>query len=789
MKISKDCIDEALRALKDFSADELKEYVNDVFEKAKSYKNMSNARAFDAAMKEINDERLKSYFESTMTAANNAMKVEHMAERIKDGKATLKNMSIKRYENVGDNIVSAQVAAREQLETVVFDKVTREETAFLSSGDNDLLIASAYDGKKVESQEAKLWATIWKDVYFPQRNADLIMSNAMPFNHINEDRWFRNIHDSSKIILGGNSAIDLAKTKGKFNPNPAKKRWVEWIDKHFDLIHSNAVKGTAEYDEILSGMYDGITTGESDIFTRSVIVNDRIAVQNKSRRRLQPKSMTDFVLYNREYGRGNLFDAMLMDIRGSANKIGMARTLGDSPHVAYAHLRKVQQEKDPSLKELWYRNADLYFKEAMRENSVAADPTLAAFDSNIRSVTAMARLASVTFQSLPDINNRAVFAMNHGYNYFSAWGEHLKGLFDLLPQEDHKYLARTYRTLFRDHMGYMGKVQDAQNSSQILNKISTGYFKLNLLNNFDKGGKLVGMKLVAKGIGRYSNKRYENVPLAAKHWISRFLEPREWDFLRSKTQQGMFTVDNVMALSDKEIKEFYNAGNQTRPLHEVRNDLYRKVHAMSQIASENMILNPGEFERAFILRGTKPGTPEGVFLRQVTQFKMFTFSSIDKNLIQGYKTADATQQKLAWATATFIGSIPLAFGMMFFNNLLQGKTMPDITRMNVGEAEKFLLELIQPSLFLFAGMLDPKHQNSDMVLSLLGSPSIRMLGNALATAASLATGDPKAALKHFTDTMKYVLPIQNTPIISPLIREVMGEKGHLEPGQKHLFGR
>ena len=86
-------------------------------------------------------------------------------------------------------------------------------------------------------------------------------------------------------------------------------------------------------------------------------------------------------------------------------------------------------------------------------------------------------------------------------------------------------------------------------------------------------------------------------------------------------------------------------------------------------------------------------------------------------------------------------------------------------------------------------MLDPKHLNSDMVLSLLGSPSIRMLGNELATAASLATGDPKAALKHFTDTMKYVLPIQNTPIISPLIREVMGEKGHLEPGQKHLFGR
>jgi len=65
MKISKDCLDGALTALKGFDKEELKQYINDVFKKAKLYKNMSNASAYKKAMEEINDERLKSYFEST----------------------------------------------------------------------------------------------------------------------------------------------------------------------------------------------------------------------------------------------------------------------------------------------------------------------------------------------------------------------------------------------------------------------------------------------------------------------------------------------------------------------------------------------------------------------------------------------------------------------------------------------------------------------------------------------------------------------------------------------------
>jgi hypothetical protein len=62
------------------------------------------------------------------------------------------------------------------------------------------------------------------------------------------------------------------------------------------------------------------------------------------------------------------------------------------------------------------------------------------------------------------------------------------------------------------------------------------------------------------------------------------------------------------------------------------------------------------------------------------------------------------------------------------------------------------------------------------------------MGNALSTFVSPFT-DPKHFMKHFIDTMSYIVPIKTTPVLSPLLNEAMGEKGHLEPGQTHYYGR
>jgi hypothetical protein len=142
-----------------------------------------------------------------------------------------------------------------------------------------------------------------------------------------------------------------------------------------------------------------------------------------------------------------------------------------------------------------------------------------------------------------------------------------------------------------------------------------------------------------------------------------------------------------------------------------------------------------------------------------------------------------------WATSMLMGTIPLSVMSIFFHNMSQGLSMPDFNQMNIPEREKYLMSILAPSLAIFSGMLDPKNQNSSMIWSLLGSPSTSLIGNAMSVPLALAEGDPKRAGKKLASAANYIFPIQTTPLISPLIRQAMGDEAHLEPGQTHYFGR
>ena len=83
---------------------------------------------------------------------------------------------------------------------------------------------------------------------------------------------------------------------------------------------------TAEADKILNRVFDNITTGRSQIFTRSVVANDAEAVARKSRMFFKWKDLRSQLEYNtRKYGKGNLFNMLMSDAQSTANKIGVAK--------------------------------------------------------------------------------------------------------------------------------------------------------------------------------------------------------------------------------------------------------------------------------------------------------------------------------------------------------------------------------------------------------------------------------------------------------------------------------
>lgn len=799
MKISKNCINTAYTTLKYFSREELEKYVLDVLKKTKEYDDSMSFDSMKKAIKDINNKTLQSIFEEVSIKSNNLAKFEKYSEKIKSKKVNLRTILVKRNSNLGDNVASAQKSAATRLYQFFFKDLSFEEVELISSGKNDVEIAKSYSGKSIDNpMVSKLAKKI--ESYFEYRNSEMILSNALHPSQINGDRMFRQIHDQGRMISGRQSLIDSAKNlfRKKYDIKQSRKKWVEFIKKYLDIektfsetnaIDKDGIVNESEIDKILEDIFDNISTGKSSIFTRSTVVNDAESIKKRSRMFFVFKNMESFIEYNKAYGRQTLFEALMADIQHSGSQIGLAEKMGGNPFDMYNDLAKIQLKyatRDP----FWFRNTENYFKVVRGMDKSISSPSFANFFGNMRTLTSMARLPKVVLQSLSDIAYISSFSQRMGLNYFKSYLYHIKNIFDLYPNEERKYIANLMKLSVDSHLGFMGRWVDTNNTSEFMNKISTRYFKFIGLNAFDKGNKIGIMHLMSKHLFNNSSKTYEKLSPSLKKWVDKFLEPEEWELLRKKNNGSLFTTENVENVSEEELKKLHIVTNQKIPLYQYKNDLFTKVFSMFDVASENAVLSPGEFERAWLFQGEPPDTIKGVLLRTVSQFKMYSVSYIDRVLVNGLKDSDTKQQKLAWATSMLVGTLPLSILSIALDNWSNGLSMPDWDLMNLPERERFFVNLTAPSLSVFMGLLDPRNQNSNMALSLISSPTIRLISYAMAAAMGGVFGaDLGKAEKYSGQAAKYLLPIDNVPFISPFIRQAMGDEAYLQPGQEHLFGQ
>lgn len=810
-KISEDCLKEAFDALKNFGKDELKDYVRLVFLRAEEIDPLQGARAMDAAAKEINDAMLKNYFSDATQKAKNIMCFDNNAKPIRTGQADMRGVMAgrqlkgsywKRTEKDSSwrkrNIPDAVKAEYEKIIQRVIGDLSHEELEHLSSGQFDVEICDIIDGKKSDDAFSNKIADKFKQ-YWDYAKSELILSGAMKADEFHPKRFFSAIHDQQRIINGAKSLIEVAngRIKGKVNLKENKMGWRNFIKQYLDMgwtfrnTDAMDLKGDldlGEADKIIDRTFDNITTGKSTIFTRSSVSNDREAVARKSKMFFVWKNLRAQYEYNKIYGRGNLFSMLMGDAQSTASKIGTAKMWGDNPYSMYNDLRKVQEEVDPKGGK-WWEHTDNYFKSVMHLDRLSSAPNAVNFFANLRTLSTMARLPLITVDSISDIGYVSSFANRIGVNYFKAWGHHLGHIFDSFPTENRVRIAKLMKTQVDSHLGFLGRWTETNNATDWLNKISTKFFKANLLEAFDRGNKTGNMTLMSESLAGHSKASWEKLPEMTRKYLDRFIDGKEWDLLRKKNNGNLFSTENVDKLTEDELRNHYGKTDKSIPLSELRDDLYRRVYAMFVTNAENTVLSPSDFERAFIFHGTTPGETKGIMLRMFGQFKMYTLSYIDRVLIDGLRNADSVQQKIVWATTMLMGTLPLSYASMFLKNRLQGLTMPDPAQMNVPEREKHLISLLAPSLGLFSGLLDARNQNSSMVLSLLGSPSLSLIGNSMAIPFALASGDPKHAAKQVVKAANYFAPLQTTPLISPIIRQAMGDEAHLEPGQQHIFGR
>ncbi|CAB4127722.1 structural protein [uncultured Caudovirales phage] len=774
------CIATARAALNLFTDQELEDYLEKVSSRSRELNRDGVPFARQAAMKEINQEHLAALLDDSARAGRNITKFEILESKI-NRDITPDAFLDKTAKNTDHNVETANNAETELLNQDSFGTFDKEQMNMLEVAEIDDSVYLVADGGA--HHDAKISA-IGKvlNYYIDRRNAKLIKSDAMRPSEINQDRFFKTFYDTSKMVAMG------------------KEKWVALMKTIVDL--EGTFKNTKDaiidgkinealIDQKIGNTYDNITQGNGALFTKSTVARDMERVERTRHMFYKYKDWKSWGIGNKAFGQGSLFKAWLLDIKTSGNQIGMAQIFGSAPRMMWNEIRKLYVAKNPEMSFLQnqnYKNAESLFNNLLGANKGVLNPTIANFTGGILAATSMARLGLIVGRSFSDISNIAGINMRAGVGFWKPQLDALVNAFNLMPNAARKNLARTLSSSTNHQLAAIMRGAEVTGFGATLNKMSNKFFYRLGLENFDKGNRFSAMAPAMERYGKDSSKSFERLNRQQQSYLNRFnISPVEWDGLRAKTVDKLFSTDNVTNMTESELKDLWNKTDKIIPLSDYRSSLYRKVFSFFDTLQEFSVLSPTAWTNMMTTGNTIAGTPENAIMRILLQFKSFPLQTLRRVFIGGMQDMDGYQAKAMYAlnmTLSIIGLTTLSDALL---SISKGYTPADPRNMSKGEAANYYLKMVAGGLGAFSSIMNDGTNSKQLASSLFATPSWKLLVSPITTATSLLNGDLKGARNNARDFANNANPFATAPVVSPFIDAMLGNKPYLEPGQHSLF--
>ena len=780
MTIRSGCVDTARKALNEFTGDELESYISHVQTLTIELQEQGVPFARQAAIKQVNKDHLEAIVDDSARAGRNITKFETIEAKI-DRDIPPDAFLDKTAKNTDYNVETANNAAKQLLHTEAFGTLSKEEMTILETGEADDAIYSVADGGAHHDAMIKANGDALKD-YITPRNVKLIKSDAMRASDMNHDRFFKSFYNSSKLVAMG------------------KEAWVERMKQLIDIketfknTRDAIVDGEinmAKVDQKIGNTYDNIIQGNGALFTKATVARDMEKVEQQRHMFYKYKDWKSWGMANKEFGQGTLLKAWLNDINTSGNQIGMAEIFGSAPQMMWNEVRHLAVKKNPTVT-AWsatqHQQADALFNNLLGVNKGATNPTIANYGASIRAVTSMSRLGLIVLRSFSDLSNIAGMNMRAGVGYWKPQIDAIVNAFDLMPGASRRNLARTMSSTIKAQLGTIARTSDTNGMGETLNKMSNKFFYALGLERWDRSNKFSAMAPVMERFGKDSSKSFEHLNRQQQSFLRRFnIDSIEWDGLRAKTQDHLFSTDNVTNMTDSEIKDLWSKTDKIIPLSDYRSALYRKVFAVFDTMQEFSILNPTAYSNMITTGNTRAGTIPGEIMRMFSQFKGYPIQTMRRVFVGGMQDMDGYQAKMMYGLNMSLGVIGLTTLSEALIAISKGYTPPNPLNMSNSERIKYYSKMVAGGMGVFASVLNDKTTSKSITASFFDTPSFKLITDPLATAISLVHGDLKGAKNNAREFANVANPFATIPVLSPFIDKMLGNKPYLEPGQHPIF--
>jgi hypothetical protein len=454
---------------------------------------------------------------------------------------------------------------------------------------------------------------------------------------------------------------------------------------------------TRVYDDFAAGSHMKTVAGEDDM--AALGRGASLARRESVSRVLYFKDGNASFEYNQKFGQGRLAESVLQGLDQAGKSSGLLKLLGTNPEATVTRLFDEYAESlrgDPVRRAKFLENRkelDNLLAQVDGSVNIPGNVTAARISSFFRAWQSMAKLGGALISSVTDLANYAAeLRFGQDQNLFTGV---LDGVGALTQGRAKGEKQQILSSLGVFHESTLGAVYARFDSPDLLGgKMSAAmqlFFKLNGLNWWTESLRDGYALTHAHYLATNTQQSFDKLPEALRDMLDLYnIDAGKWDILRIATLQqadgrAYMTPEALRTVPRAALENYITGLGRNVSDASVANlldDLSSALRTMTIDRMHHAVIEPNARARAFMLRGTQPGTVPGELLRFIGQFKSFPVALIQSTLGRevygrGYDTIGEYMRKGKGdmvGLASFIAlSTAMGYAAMSLKDLLLGK--------------------------------------------------------------------------------------------------------------------
>jgi len=515
-------------------------------------------------------------------------------------------------------------------------------------------------------------------------------------------------HDVTKIAKAAGDKIPI-------NDIAHQKAWVEYVSQRLDWEKSMPDVPLAKRGKILESMFQQFSNGYHVKFGEGGVSGLKgafnIGKKMSQERQLHFKSPELEYEYHKKFASGdtlaeNMVSGLMKMGRDTAtmrkfgpNARGNLDSFKDELMKKYTEdgrgdlAKRVSVAYEKQMKELW----PLLDGSA----SIPGNADFAQWSGSIRNLQVMRDLGGAILSAPSDLTFYAstmrYIGDRSGSDFFSGMREaagHVLGGIGKKVTPEQMEMASEFGIALDAITNAVSTISPDTNMPGRTSDWVNKFFKLNGLSWWQDKIRLGSVMSTAHRHANQMGKAFTELPTGMQALFRQFdIKETDWNAIRKGVAKidsegkNFLTPETIADLPDEAIAPLVSGQATPTKIAKYREGLVDKYRTMYKEVASLATSEPGKMERAFMLRGSKPGTMEGELLRHFWMYKSFTVSVMRKHLgreVHGYSSKNmSTAQALKKMMSDPSGA---AFGGMA--NLIGWGTMMGYTSMALKDLAK-----------------------------------------------------------------------------------------------------